>query len=59
MKPYECGGVSKSEKKWFKWLEQCEVIVGRSLADINDHSDFYDLYCDGCTPQEATQELNA
>lgn len=56
MSAYECGDSNKSEKKWFVRLEKCEQIVGRSLADIEAHSDLFDLYSDGCTPQEAIDE---
>lgn len=55
MRPYECG-TSKTEQKWLTWLGECEKLVGRSLADIEAHSDLWDYYQDGCTPREAIDE---
>lgn len=58
MRPYECG-TDKAEQKWLAWLSACEKLVGNSLADIKAHSDYFDLYSDGCTPVEAVAEIRA
>ncbi|MFY1029122.1 hypothetical protein [Pseudomonas asiatica] len=46
-----------SEKNWQKWLARCEHLVGRSLAEIEAHSDLWDMYLDGATPDEAIDEM--
>lgn len=58
MRPYECG-TDKAEQKWLAWLSACEKLVGHSLAGIEANSDYFDLYSDGCAPDEAVTELLA
>lgn len=55
---YECGSTAE-DTKWEAWLGKCESIVGYSLQHIDDHSDLFDLYEDGCTPSEAVTEVRA
>lgn len=59
MRPYECGGTNAAERKWFKWIGECEKLLGRSLSNIAHHSDLGDLYEDGCEPCEAVDEIIA
>jgi hypothetical protein len=55
---YECGS-TREDTEWQAWLGKCEAIVGFSLQSIDDHSDLFDYYSDGCTPTEAGAEARA
>lgn len=55
---YECGS-TQEDTKWESWLGKCEAILGQSLQHIDDHSDLFDYYSEGCTPSEAVAEAKA
>lgn len=45
---------SKSEKKWFKWIDQCEKKCGHSLDGDQSKDGYsidfaYDAFLDGCS----------
>jgi hypothetical protein len=46
---------SNQERVYGQWLKQVEKIAGHCVDD----SDAFDLYADGCNPEDAAAELNA
>lgn len=51
---------SAEETKYRAWLDKAGALLGRYVAEGSDDEDsLFDLYSDGCTPDEAVAELNA
>jgi hypothetical protein len=51
---------SPEETKYRAWLDTVGALLRRYVAEGSDDEDaLYDLYSDGCTPDEAVAELNA
>lgn len=47
------------DRRWYRWQAQAAKILGRDLVYGSDDDMLHDLYCDGCTPDEAVTELLA